>query len=166
MLLGFNAIELNPTSPSRRFGPGDRSLTDVKGDLIYKLFVLKKEGHKPYLNVSCPLTDIEMEHYQVFKKKLEEELEELKTVKRPEIAARLRHAIEQGDISENADYSSAKEDQGFMEGRIQELEKLLSNVEENNKRKKPVPKALFPPAFPPAVPSHTALCMRGRSYLL
>ena len=62
------------------------------------------------------------------KQKLEEELEELKNVKRPEIAARLRHAIEQGDISENADYSSAKEDQGFMEGRIQELEKLLSNV--------------------------------------
>ena len=62
------------------------------------------------------------------KKKLEDELEELKNVKRPEIAARLRHAIEQGDISENADYSSAKEDQGFMEGRIQELEKLLSNV--------------------------------------
>ena len=44
------------------------------------------------------------------KKKLEDELEELKNVKRPEIAARLRHAIEQGDISENADYSSAKED--------------------------------------------------------
>ena len=62
------------------------------------------------------------------KQKLEEELAELKNVKRPEIAARLRHAIEQGDISENADYSSAKEDQGFMEGRIQELEKLLSNV--------------------------------------
>ena len=62
------------------------------------------------------------------KKKLEEELEELKTVKRPELAARLRHAIEQGDISENADYSSAKEDQGFVEGRIQELESLLSNV--------------------------------------
>ena len=57
------------------------------------------------------------------KKKLQDELEELKNVKRPEIAARLRHAIEQGDISENADYSSAKEDQGFMEGRIQELEK-------------------------------------------
>ena len=62
------------------------------------------------------------------KKKLQDELEELKNVKRPEIAARLRHAIEQGDISENADYSSAKEDQGFMEGRIQELEALLSNV--------------------------------------
>ena len=62
------------------------------------------------------------------KKKLQDELEELKNVKRPEIAARLRHAIEQGDISENADYSSAKEDQGFVEGRIQELEALLSNV--------------------------------------
>ena len=46
------------------------------------------------------------------KKRLQDELEELKNVKRPEIAARLRHAIEQGDISENADYSSAKEDVG------------------------------------------------------
>ena len=61
-------------------------------------------------------------------KKLREELEELKTVKRPELAARLRHAIEQGDISENADYSSAKEDQAFMEGRIQDLESMLLNV--------------------------------------
>ncbi len=62
------------------------------------------------------------------KKRLEDELEDLKNVKRPEIAKRLRHAIQQGDISENADYSSAKEDQGFVEGRIQELEALLSNV--------------------------------------
>ena len=61
-------------------------------------------------------------------KKLRDELEDLKNVKRPEIAKRLRHAIEQGDISENADYSSAKEDQGFVEGRILELESLLANV--------------------------------------
>ena len=61
-------------------------------------------------------------------KKLRDELDELKNVRRPEIAKRLRHAIEQGDISENADYSSAKEDQGFVEGRIMELEALLANV--------------------------------------
>ena len=62
------------------------------------------------------------------KQKLQDELDELKNVKRPEIAARLHHAISQGDISENADYSAAKEDQAFMEGRILELEALLSNV--------------------------------------
>ena len=61
-------------------------------------------------------------------KKLRDELEDLKNVKRPEIAKRLRHAIEQGDISENADYSSAKEDQAFVEGRILELESLQANV--------------------------------------
>ena len=63
------------------------------------------------------------------KQKLQDELDELKNVRRDEIAVRLRHAIEQGDISENADYSSAKEDQGFVEGRILELEALLSNVQ-------------------------------------
>lgn len=61
-------------------------------------------------------------------KKLQEELAELKGVKREEIMERLRFAISQGDLSENADYSSAKEDQAFLEGRILELESLLSNV--------------------------------------
>lgn len=60
--------------------------------------------------------------------KLHEELKELKGHKREEIAARLRFAIEQGDISENADYSSAKEDQAFIEGRILQLETMLANV--------------------------------------
>lgn len=60
--------------------------------------------------------------------KLKEELANLKGPKREEIAARLRFAIEQGDLSENADYSAAKEDQSFVEGRILELENLLANV--------------------------------------
>ena len=58
--------------------------------------------------------------------RLRAELEELKGPKREDLARRLREAIEQGDLSENADYSQAKEDQGFLEGRIQELEALLS----------------------------------------
>lgn len=69
--------------------------------------------------------------------KLKAELEEKKGPAREEIAKRLRHAIQQGDLSENADYTSAKEDQGFLEGRIQELERILRNVviiEENVKR--------------------------------
>ena len=60
--------------------------------------------------------------------KLRAELEELKGPKRDEMAKRLRSAIQMGDLSENADYHKAKEDQGFMEGRIQELEYLLRNA--------------------------------------
>jgi transcription elongation factor GreA len=60
--------------------------------------------------------------------KLQAELNELKGPKRDEIARRLRSAIQMGDLSENADYHKAKEDQGFMEGRIQELEYLLKNA--------------------------------------
>jgi transcription elongation factor GreA len=60
--------------------------------------------------------------------KLQAELEELKGSKRDEIAKRLRSAIQMGDLSENADYHKAKEDQGFLEGRIQELDYLLKNA--------------------------------------
>ena len=60
--------------------------------------------------------------------KLRLELKELKENSRPEIAKRLRSAIQMGDLSENADYHKAKEDQAFLEGRIQELEYLLSNA--------------------------------------
>lgn len=58
-------------------------------------------------------------------KKLRQELEYLKTVKRKELAERLRSAIQMGDLSENADYIATKEEQGFVEGRIQELETIL-----------------------------------------
>lgn len=60
--------------------------------------------------------------------KLKTELEDLINVKRPEIAYRLRDAIKMGDLSENADYIMAKEDQAFLEGRIQELESLLRSA--------------------------------------
>jgi transcription elongation factor GreA len=59
--------------------------------------------------------------------KLKAELEELKGTKREELSARLRSAIQMGDLSENADYHKAKEDQGFLEGRIQEIEAILRN---------------------------------------
>jgi transcription elongation factor GreA len=58
-------------------------------------------------------------------KKLEEELEYLKTVKRGEVAQRIKVAREFGDISENSEYEDAKNEQAFVEGRIQTLEKLL-----------------------------------------
>ena len=59
--------------------------------------------------------------------KLKAELEDLKGPRREQLAARLRSAIQMGDLSENADYHKAKEDQGFLEGRIQEIEAILRN---------------------------------------
>ena len=60
--------------------------------------------------------------------KLKAELEDLKVQRREQLAARLRSAIQMGDLSENADYHKAKEDQGFLEGRIQEIEAILRNT--------------------------------------
>src|SRR5512136_1162842 len=60
--------------------------------------------------------------------KLKVELEELKGPRRQELSQRLRSAIQMGDLSENADYHKAKEDQGFLEGRIQEIETILRNA--------------------------------------
>lgn len=57
--------------------------------------------------------------------KLKAELVELTGPKREDIAKRLRSAIQMGDLSENADYHKAKEDQSFLEGRIQEIEAIL-----------------------------------------
>jgi transcription elongation factor GreA len=60
--------------------------------------------------------------------KLKIELEELKGPRREELSRRLRSAIQMGDLSENADYHKAKEDQGFLEGRIQEIEAMLHSA--------------------------------------
>jgi transcription elongation factor GreA len=60
--------------------------------------------------------------------KLKRELEELAGPKREDLAKRLRHAISMGDLSENADYIAAKEEQAFLEGKIQELEAILSRA--------------------------------------
>jgi transcription elongation factor GreA len=62
-------------------------------------------------------------------KNLKEELENLKGPAREELSRRLRTAIQQGDLSENADYIQAKEEQGFLEGRIIELENILRNAQ-------------------------------------
>ena len=60
--------------------------------------------------------------------KLEEELENLKSVKRREVAERIKVAISYGDISENSEYEDAKNEQAFVEGRIITLEKMLRNA--------------------------------------
>lgn len=61
-------------------------------------------------------------------KKLEAELEYLKTVKRREVALKIKQAISFGDISENSEYEEAKNEQAFIEGRIATLEKMLRNA--------------------------------------
>jgi len=62
------------------------------------------------------------------KEKLESELDRLVNVRRPEVAAQLKAAIEEGDLSENAGYDEAKRDQAFLEGRIKEIEAILRNA--------------------------------------
>lgn len=61
--------------------------------------------------------------------KIEDELKYLKTAKRKEIAERIHEAKELGDLSENAEYIEAKEEQGFIESRIMELEQMIKNSE-------------------------------------
>ncbi|WP_042478125.1 transcription elongation factor GreA [Bacillus ndiopicus] len=62
------------------------------------------------------------------KAKLEEELDHLKTVKRKEVVERIKIARSFGDLSENSEYDSAKEEQGFVEGRISTIESMLRNA--------------------------------------
>ena len=71
--------------------------------------------------------------------KLQEELDYLRTAKRQEVANRLHEAMEGGELIENAEYEAAKNEQAFVEGRIQELDLLLASakiIEESNGRKK------------------------------
>lgn len=60
--------------------------------------------------------------------KLKKELEELKTIQRPEVIDRIANARELGDLSENAEYHEAREKQSFIEGRVLELESLIKNA--------------------------------------
>ena len=70
---------------------------------------------------------------------LRQEVDYLINVRRPALAERLRRAIRQGDLSENADYITAKEEQGFLEGRVQQIETMLRNavvIEDDGPREK------------------------------
>ena len=61
--------------------------------------------------------------------KVENELQDLKVVKRKEVAQKIKEAREQGDLSENAEYDAAKDEQRDIEARIEEIEKILKNAE-------------------------------------
>ena len=71
---------------------------------------------------TIPLTEVGAE-------KLRVELHEMKTVQRPAVIAAIAEARSHGDLSENAEYDAAKEKQGFIEGRIADLENKLSNAQ-------------------------------------
>jgi len=74
-------------------------------------------------------------------KKLVVELKEFEEVRRREVAARLKEAIAYGDLSENSEYEEAKNEQAFVEGRIVELEQMISNaqiIKEDKKSKKSI----------------------------
>ncbi len=62
-------------------------------------------------------------------KKLEDELEDLKVNRRKEVSGKIKEAREQGDLSENAEYDAAKDEQRDIEARIEEIEKILKNAE-------------------------------------
>ena len=62
-------------------------------------------------------------------KKLEDEIDYLKVVRRKEVSEKIKEAREQGDLSENAEYDAAKEEQRDIEARIEEIEKILKNAE-------------------------------------
>lgn len=82
-----------------------------------------------------PTNFLTKEGYQ----KLAEELEQLRTVKRLEVANRLHEAMEGGELIENAEYEAAKNEQAFVEGRIQELEMILATarvIDEKSKKDK------------------------------
>ena len=61
--------------------------------------------------------------------KLEDELQDLKVVRRKEVAQKIKEAREQGDLSENAEYDAAKDEQRDIEARIEQIEKILKNAE-------------------------------------
>ena len=82
----------------------------------------KQEGQKASMDKKNILT------YQGLQK-LEEELQNLKVVRRKEVAQKIKEAREQGDLSENAEYDAAKDEQRDIEARIEDIEKILKNAE-------------------------------------
>lgn len=96
-------------------------------EFILEIYGLYKEEIK---QEGCVLT-MEKKNILTYEglKKYEDELHNLKVVKRQEVAQKIKEAREQGDLSENAEYDAAKDEQRDIEARIEELEKILKNAE-------------------------------------
>ena len=95
--------------------------------IIYALF-FKKLHIK---NIESGVNQMDKKNILTYEglKKLEDELQNLKVVKRKEVAQKIKEAREQGDLSENAEYDAAKEEQRDIELRIEEIDKILKNAE-------------------------------------
>ena len=96
------------------------SLT-IQGLFAYNRLIIKQKGYAA----------MEKKNILTYEglKKLEDELQDLKVVRRKEVAQKIKEAREQGDLSENAEYDAAKDEQRDIEARIEELEKILKNAE-------------------------------------
>src|SRR5690625_3856772 len=94
--------------------------------LLVKFFYIQFIGE----NIRSVSLMTEKQYYmtQEGKEKLEEELHNLKTTKRQEVVERIKIARDFGDLSENSEYDSAKEEQAFVETRIAQLEKMIRNA--------------------------------------
>ncbi len=86
---------------------------------------------RTFLKRKGVITDMEKKNILTYEglQKLENELHDLKVVRRKEVAQKIKEAREQGDLSENAEYDAAKDEQRDIEARIEEIEKILKNAE-------------------------------------
>ena len=105
-------------NPSLSCSMGVFLFIEYRRNVVYKVY--KKEGRAVMKKNILTYEGL---------KRYEDELEELKVVKRKEVAQKIKEAREQGDLSENAEYDAAKDEQRDIEARIEELEKLLKNAE-------------------------------------
>jgi len=99
---------------------------------VYKLHVKSEIEKKQTINVQKGSVNMgEKKTILTYAglKAMQDELENLKVVKRKEVANKIKEAREQGDLSENAEYDAAKDEQRDIEARIEEIEKILKNVE-------------------------------------
>src|SRR3990172_7581504 len=100
----------------------------------YSLHLFSEMQNSYSRTTSMPNNFLTKEGYQ----KLQDELDYLRTAKRQEVANRLHEAMEGGELIENAEYEAAKNEQAFVEGRIQELEMLLATakiIDENGRKR-------------------------------
>jgi transcription elongation factor GreA len=99
-----------------------------KKTVAKKVAPKKTTAKKVEKEIEAPINREEVLVTRAGLKKLQEELENLKTVRRKEVAGRLQEAISYGDLSENSEYEEAKNEQAFIEGRILELENKVKNA--------------------------------------